>query len=614
MAQSKGSRIFTWAMLLLILVGLIGFGSTNLSGNIRTIGSVGDQEIPVNTYARALQQEIGALEAQVGRSIPFVEAQANGIDAQVLAQVVTVALLDAEMSRIGISTGDENLRKQLVQIQAFQGLTGEFDRDSYKFALQNAGLTEKEFEEQLRNEIARTLLQAGVLGGVATNAVFAEKMVTFLQQTRDITWAELTTADLEEAVAAPDEAALRSFYDENIADYTLPETRKITYAWLTPDMILDTVEIDEQSLRDAYARRADEFNTPERRLVERLSFPTMEAAQTAVTRLNASEVTFEDLVAERGLELADIDLGDVTRDELGGDGQQVFAAEALGVVGPIQSSLGPVLYRVNAILAAQTVEFEDALPDLRDELAYDRARRVIDALMTDVDDMLAAGATLEEVANDTEMQLGTIGYHEAVFEGIAGYSDFRELAAAVSADDFPEVASLDDGGIFAMRLDAIEEERPEDFEAVLETVTADLTAQLEVAQLAEQAQVVIEKVKAGSTFVDLGLTANVETAITRNGQISGAPVILGLNAFEQSAAGDIATLETNDSVVIFRIDAINDPDLSTEQNVSVMAAIDQQIGSAIESELFDAFANAVRARTEIDLKDQAINAVHANFQ
>ena len=614
MAQTKGSRIFVWAMLAMIIVGLIGFGSTNLSGNIRSIGSVGDQEISVNTYARSLQQEIAAAEAQVGRSISFAEAQAFGIDARTQAQVITVALLDAEMSRLGVSVGDEILREQLLQIQAFQGLNGQFDREAYSFALQNAGLSESEFEEQLRNEISRTLLQSAILGGTTANDTFAKAMVGFLRETRDLTWSELTFDDLETSVATPDEAALKSYYDENIADYTQPETRRITYVWLTPDMIVDTVEIDEQALRDSYARRADEFNTPERRLVERLSFPDMSSAQEAVSRLANGEASFEELVAERGLELIDIDLGDVTREELGQSGDAVFADATLGVVGPLQTSLGPVVYRVNAILSAQTTEFEDALPLLRDELAYDRARRVIDTLMSDVDDMLAAGATLEDVANDTEMQLGSIGYHAAISDAIAGYADFRTAASQVTTDDFPEVATLDDGGIFALRLDAIEEEQPESFDAVREAVSEDLLRSLQIEQLEKQAHERIDAISSGASFAELGMTANVETALTRNSQISGAPAILALNAFELANTGDLGSLNTGTSVIIYRLDAVVAPDLTSDESTSLTNVVTRQIEAELEQEIFEAFANAVRARTEIEIKDQALNAVHANFQ
>lgn len=614
MAKSSVSRMFVWIILGLIIVGLIGFGSTNLSGSIRSIGKVGDKEIPINTYARALQQEMAALSAQTGTNISFAQAQLFGVDQQVLARVLSTTLLDAEMDRIGISAGDEVLREQLLQISSFQGLDGQFDRQAYTFALDNAGLNEREFEAQLRDEIARTMLQAAVLTGAKTSDTYAQTFVAYLQETRDVTWAELTSADLTEALPEATEADLRAHYDTNIDAYTLPETRQITYAWLTPEMILDTVELDEQSLQDAYDRRFDEFNTPERRLVERLIYPDEATAADALARLTDGSATFEDLVTERGLELINIDMGDVTAAELGDAGDIVFVSPEPGVVGPAPTNLGPALFRVNAILSAQTTSFEDAQPLLREELAYDRAARVIDAQITDLEDLLAAGATLEELAADTEMQLGQIGYHSVVAEGIAGYAAFRELAGVVSTDDFPEIGNLADGGVFALRLDAIDDPRPEDFDTIRDTIAADLTLVRQVEQLEAKAAELSASLTQGESFEALGLTGNQEPGLSRSSRIGGAPIALTDAAFELSDTGAVSTLTTEDSVILFRLDAIHAADMQAEDSIAILSAITQQTSGAIDQEIFDGFINAVRLRTTIELDQQAINAVHANFQ
>ena len=69
MARKVGSKIFVWILLSMIIVGLIGFGSTNLGGTVRSIGTVGDKDLSINTYARALQNELRSLEAQTGQPI-----------------------------------------------------------------------------------------------------------------------------------------------------------------------------------------------------------------------------------------------------------------------------------------------------------------------------------------------------------------------------------------------------------------------------------------------------------------------------------------------------------------------------------------------------------------
>ncbi len=51
----------------------------------------------------------------------------------VLNRLISTRALDNEAAELGISIGDENLSEQIVQIPAFTGLDGKFDRDGYRF-------------------------------------------------------------------------------------------------------------------------------------------------------------------------------------------------------------------------------------------------------------------------------------------------------------------------------------------------------------------------------------------------------------------------------------------------------------------------------------------------
>ena len=62
------------------------------------------------------------------------------------------------------------------------------------------------------------------------------------------------------------------------------------------------------------------------------------------------------------LTLDDIDLGDVSKSDLGAAGEAVFALASPGIVGPFMSDLGPALFRMNAVLAAQNTTFDAAKP------------------------------------------------------------------------------------------------------------------------------------------------------------------------------------------------------------------------------------------------------------
>lgn len=600
------TRIFSWILLGFLFLGLAGFGAANLGGSVQSIGAVGDRDIPVTTYARALQNELRATEAQFGQQLSMQQAQAFGITNRVLSRVVIETALDSEAERIALSVDDAAVAKDLNNIQAFKGPDGQFSRENYRFSLKNAGYSETEFEESVRTESARTILQAAIIAGNAMPSTAIDTVLDYLTETRNITLTTLTADDLTQTIADPDLAALETYYKDNIATYTLPERKQITYAILTPDMVLDQIDISDDALRAAYDARRDEFNQPERRLVERLVFLDADQARAKLAEIDAGTTDFETVVADRGLALADIDIGDVTMSELGEASAGVFAANLDQVVGPFDTDLGPALFRVNGILVADVVTFDEARDQLFDELATESARRMIDAKSTEIDDAMAAGATLEDLEKEFGMRVDVVMYHDGTDAEVAGYPNFRAVASAVQDGDFPTVEPLNDGGIFSVRLDGIEPPAPMPLDEVMDQVSADWrTAQTRAALEAFANDAMASGALAGSS------TSLRDLKRTDVGAVATAEILAA--AFKQSV-GDKTVLMQNDNAVIVQLDAINKGDRDSDDTKALRANIEQQFGASLADDLFNVFATQIQQSAGISLNQQAINAVHANFQ
>lgn len=611
-AKNSLSKTFVWILLGLLFVGLAGFGATNLSGTIRTLGKAGDEVITVDQFARELQRETNAIVQQTGQGLPMEQVRAMGIDRQVLARLVALASLDHETAQMGISIGDQNLQQEIVSIPSFQGLDGSFDREAYRFSLDRAGLSEAEFEADLRNEAARTLVQSAILGGVQMPDTMNDVIVEYIGQRRSFTWALLSPDALTAPVTTPDEEALRAFYEANIDAYTLPETKSITYVQLLPRDLIDSVQVDDVALREAYEAREDEFNQPERRLVERLVFANETAANDAQAQLEVGGTTFELLVQERGLTLSDVDLGDVAQADLGEAGEAVFAAASGDVVGPLPSNLGPALFRINGVLAAQETSFEEAEPALRDELAQDRARRELEVLRQEFEDLLAGGATLEELAAETDMSLGQIDWTDETLDGIAAYGAFRGAAAAVTLDDFPEIGFLDDGGLFALRLDDVLPPRPEPFEAARAAVLEDALRAATEDALEDQAAGLVTALATEGDFAAAGLSPVTETDLTRTAFIEGTPPELVIAVFDMEP-GDLRVIPANGSVAIVRLDEVK-PAETTGDMANLRDALGQELDQTLANALFQAFVRDVQFRADPQIDERALNAVMTSFQ
>lgn len=609
----KKANIVVWVVLGLLVLALGGFGIGNFGGSVRSIGSVGDVEIPVQDYALALQSELRARLAQTGQSTPLASPEGQRIAERVRRQLIGGAALQHEARRLGISVGDEAVRRQVVATPAFQGLDGNFDRAAYAEVIRRSGLTEAAFEENIRADAATGLISAAVLAGVEPPVTLVETMAAFAGERRDVQWLVLDAASLPEPVPAPTEAELEAAYAADPAAYTQPERKQVTYVLLTPESLLGAVTVDEAEIRSLYEQRAAEYNMPERRLVERLVFPDAAAAEAAKAAIERGETTFDRLVAERGLNLIDVDLGDVTEAQLGAAGPAVFALEANGVAGPVDTGLGPALFRVNAVLPAQETPFEEVRAELRDELARERARAQIDALREEIENLLAAGNTLETIAEETAMTLGTIEVGPDTADGVAAYAAFRDAVAEATPESLPQLFELEDGGLAAIRLDAVLAPALMPLEDVRDRVAADWERAETRARLQEVAAGLAEARAGGADWASLGQTPVPRDGIARDTFLDGAPEGLVQEAFGLSE-GQIAIAAAPDGRVhLLEVTAIHPEDAGTPEAAAMRVALGSSVAQAIAQDMLTGFIAAVEAGAGVSLNQAAVNAVHGQF-
>ncbi len=611
--KGNAAQIAVYGLLALLVLGLGGFGIQDFGGRIAHIGSVGDRDIRTDDYARALKRQIDQVSEQFGQPANMAMLTAFGLDQQVLQGLINRVAIDNEAARIGLSVGDEAVAQEVQSMGSFQGLDGKFDNAAYREVLARDGRTVVQFEDGLREDLARSLLQGAITGGFAAPEPMTETLYQWVGERRGFSLLQLTEADLTTPLPAPTEAELRAFHEANIAQFTKPEAKRITYVALLPEMISADIAVDEAALREEYDKRIAEFVQPERRLVERLVFPDDAAAAAAKARIDAGG-SFEDEVTTRGVRLEDIDLGDVGRDELGAAGDAVFALTEPSVVGPFASDFGPALFRMNGVLGAQEISFDEAREQLAGEAQLDAARRDIAGRIEAVDDALAGGATLAELQTGQGMQLGTFDYVTGAQndEPIAGYEDFRTVADAVTEDSYPEVIRLADGGIAALQLDAVVPPAPIPFEDARTDVEAAWRADALQKALSARAIEVKSAIEGGAAIGTFGIV-NVTPEIAREGFIEGTPPSVVAAAFALDEGG-LRVIEEAGFVGILQLDRIIPAATEGEDATAIRAALAAQIEQAIAQDAFTAYTNALSSVPgTVQIDQQAVAAVQANF-
>jgi peptidyl-prolyl cis-trans isomerase D len=183
----------------------------------------------------------------------------------------------------------------------------------------------------------------------------------------------------------------------------------------------------------------------------------------------------------------------------------------------------------------------------------------------------------------------------------------------LTAEDFPEVIQLGDGGVFAMRLNRIQPPAPQPLEDVIDQVRQGWDTREQTAQLMAQAEGLAARIANGGSFESLGLTSQTETGLGRNAQIADLPAGL-LTAVFEMGVGDTRAVAGIGEVILLRLDAINPVDRNDGDIEMLAQALRNQASNSIAEDLFRAYATDVQRRAGVEINQPAINAVHALIQ
>jgi peptidyl-prolyl cis-trans isomerase D len=615
-SQSKSiSKYFVWILLGLLIIGLGGFGASGLSGTMRSVGSVGDRDISIDEYARALRQELAQTGQQFGQTLTFEQAQLFGLPQQTLSRLVLQKAIEVEADRLGLSVGDEAVLEQLVKVSAFRGSDGQFSREAYTFALENNRLSEAEFEDGIRQETTRNIVQAAVVTGNVMPSIFTEKMIDFLLETRSFTHVQLNEADLATPLQEATEAQLQAYYDENIERFTVPESKQLTIASLDLTQLSEKMTVSDEAVAAFYEKQNALYNQPERRIVERLVFSDAQSADAAAAALKNGTSDFDALLEQRGLTAADVSLGAIDQSFFGqGTGAAVFNADLNTAIGPFSDDLGAAIFRVTEVLPAQSAPLEDVADQLRQELALELAAKEVDGVSAQAEDLLAAGATLEDLALETDLVLSTLSYHAGVAEGLAADQAFRQAAFEVKSEDFPEIIRLDNGGLAALRLDETQAPRPQPLAEIREDAMKAWRVEALRKALLAQADDLKSQLEAKTMRIEeIGGILHQETGLNRQERPATTTAKVIERAFEL-APDAVDVFDDAGQITLILVTEIMAADRQSELAKDIMQEITAQLSDGLSQDLFEAYVGQIQARADVSLNQAALNAVHANFQ
>lgn len=620
--RSKVTSIFVKILFVLLIVSFAIWGI----GDVFFGSPAGKVAIKIGDDVRYTTQEVAGQfeEARRKLGVPLTADQAIqlGLLDQVEQNMVTEGLMVAAIKSLDLSVSTDRVA-EFVRSR-FVDQAGNFDRARYQTFLANNGWSEEEFVRRLRQDFARRQLIDAMVAVDTAPQPIVDRLFAYREEQRVAQVVTIAAADIPEP-AAPDDAALQTFYDANKSRYEEPEYRTVSWAAVSPAAIAKGIEIPESDLRAAYDERAGQLSNPERREVQQILFEAEDAAKAARARIEAGEDFAAVAKDATGADAASLDLGMLTRNELPeGTAGAVFALEQGQVTQPVKSPFGWHLFRVERIQPGTTTSYEDAKARIRDELAHDRALDRVYETANKLEDALAGGSTLEEAAKSLDLSVSKVedlartgnrkGGGKA--DNLPG-GQFVQLAFETAQGQQSALGEGDNGGFFVLRVDAVEPPRTPALDEVRDRVAADWKADRRLELAEKRADALAEKARSG----DLKALAAAEQlptadlpALTRSGRglPDGYPNTLPATLFDIKEAGGIAVTADDTRAVVVRLDKVIPADPAAKPEIR--DSIASQVSQGVESDVIELLLADLRNRFGVTVDQSGVRRLYETTQ
>ncbi|MER8431480.1 peptidyl-prolyl cis-trans isomerase [Mesorhizobium caraganae] len=506
----------TWVaktLLLLLVASFAAWGvTTRLAGGFlaghHAVITAGSTTVSITEYRLAYDRQINMLQQQIGQRISREQAKAYGIDNQVLAQLVSGAVLDEQARKLGLGFSKDRLAELTRQEPAFQGPNGQFDRRLFESRLRELGMRPEDYLKNRAQVAVRQQIVEAVSDGLKAPDTFFKAVALYRGEDRTIDYLTLPKA-LVEPIQAPSDSVLQAYFETNKKTYAAPEYRKFSYVRLEPEDIMDISAVTDQQVSDDYNKNKGRYTTPEMRTIEQLVFPTLDAAKAASDSLKTG-ATFDKIVTAQGKTQADTLLGTLSKDKIS-DKAVADAAFALAVneVSPVvQGTFGPVLLRVTEIKPEVVKPLAEVSDQIRKDLALGEASRILLDVHDNYEDTRAAGSTLAEAAAKLKLKDVTVEAIDrtglkpdgTIIKDLPASPDLIKAVFEAEPNTENEALTTTNNGFVFYELTSITPARDRTLDEVRQRVVADWTTEETTKRLTAKADELDKRLKAGTTL------------------------------------------------------------------------------------------------------------------
>jgi len=606
------------AKLILALItvpfALFGIDSyLNQAGSNVAVAKVNGDKISIQEYGNAIENVRNRMQAEgkVDRAL----LDSPQLKQSVLDGLITRRLVNAEIRKSNFKISDEQLSQHILGMPEFQE-NGKFSEDIYQKTLAQNKLTATRFESDRRNELLTQQARDGLAMLVSVPKSVAEQTLQFAYQQRDVSLAEIKTAQFVSQVKVTPEQ-VKAYYEAHKDKFKVPEQVKLEFALLSAAGLVAQMKVTDAEVKQFYDENSAKFQGDEQRhashiligfgagSTEKDKAAAKEKASEILAQLKKNPKRFEELAVKNSQDPGSAakggDLGTFGRGAMVKPFEDaVFGMKVNQISDLVESEFGYHIIRLDGI-TGQNTSFESMKSQIRGELSWQKAQAKYAELADDFSNTVyEQSGSLKPAADKFGLQLQTSGWMSR--DDGAKFFKNDKLMSMVFSDEVlkekrnTEAIEVSANNMVSARLVEYKPAAPRSFDEVKGGIEALLKLEQAVKLATERGEAVLAKLKAGDAGKDLEWIPPV-TIDRKNAQGLSEEVMNQAFKIDTSKLPAYAGFtNAKSSYTIVQVSHVGNA-LATDAEVKKNAEAELQ--AAVAAEYVSAYGKSLKAKSDV---------------
>ncbi len=610
--------------LITIPFALFGIDSyLNQAGSNVAIAKVNGDKISIQEYGNAIENVRNRLQSE-GQKVDAALLESPELKQSVLDGLITRRLVNEEIHRANFKISDEQLSQHILSMPEFQQ-EGKFSEDIYQKTLAQNKLTASKFEIDRRRELLAQQARDGLGMLVSIPKAMAEQTLKFAHQQRDVSVAEIKTAQfLTQVKVTPEQ--VKTYYDLHKDKFKVPEQVKIEFALLSAAGLVSQVSVTDAEVKHFYDENAARFQGNEQRHASHILIgfgagasaeekaAAKDKAADILAQLRKNPKRFEELATKNSQ-----DPGSATKGgDLGSFGRgamvkqfedAVFGMKVNQISDLVESEFGYHIIRLNGV-TGQSTSFESMKTQIKGELIFQKAQAKYAELADEFSNTVyEQSGSLKPAADKFGLQVQTSGWMSR--EDGAKFFKNDKLMNLVFSDEVlkekrnTEAVEVSPNNLVSARVVDYKPSAPRSFDEVKGGIEAFLKLEQAEKLATEKGEAALAKLKAGDVGKDLEWIPTV-TIDHKNAQgLTEGVMNLAFKIDTSKLPAYAGFMNGKTSYTIVQVSRVDNA-LAADEEAKKNAEAELQ--AAMAAEYISAYGKSLKAKSDIVVNRKLLEA------